>query len=279
MPLTHKIALCVLVWLGSSAVSAAWADDGGLAACLLKPKQTIQLGSPVFGVLAQVFVDRSAPVKAGEIVAKLDTSVEEAQVALDRFRAANKTEIEMAQTDLSWNQRELRRLRNLAADRLAKASEVDQYEAKVAQDLIAIRKATADQKTAALEAERSERQLQLKLIKSPINGIVTDVKLSPGDYIYENTPIMTIDQLDPLYIDLVLPAQRYGSVKMGQVAEVHLAAPIGSVVPATVDAVDAVVDPASDTFRVRLVMHNPGNRIPAGIRCSASLPTITAGSG
>lgn len=254
------------------------ADDGGLSACLLKPKETIELGSPVFGVLSQVFVDRSSAVKQGEVVAKLDTSVEEAQVALDKFRAANRAEIEMAQSDLSWNQRELRRLRDLAANRLAKASELDQYEAKVAQDQIAIRKAEADQKTAALEAERSERQLQLKLIKSPIDGIVTDVKLSPGDYIYENTPIMTIDQLDPLYIDLVMPARRYGSVKIGQVADVHLAAPIGSTVKATVNAVDAVVDPASDTFRVRLVLHNPGNRIPAGIRCSASLPTITAGN-
>ncbi len=33
--------------------------------------------------------------------------------------------------------------------------------------------------------------------------------------------------------------------------------------------VDPLIDPASGTFRVQLVMTNPGNRIPAGLRCSA----------
>src|SRR5260370_41202628 len=156
-----KIGLGAVLWLSSSALAGGLANeataDGGMAACLPKPRHVIQLGSPIFGVLAQVFVDRGDPVKAGQVVAKLDTRVEEAQVALDRYRATNTTQIEAAQVDLAWNQRELERRKRLQNNLWAKINEVDEYQTKVEQDRIAIRKAGSDQKTATLDADPSEQ--------------------------------------------------------------------------------------------------------------------------
>ena len=63
--------------------------------------------------------------------------------------------------------------------------------------------------------------------------------------------------------------------RVGMVAELRLSAPLEAVYQATVDAIDPVIDAASDTFRVRLVLPNPGNAIPAGIRCSVRLPDQT----
>jgi membrane fusion protein, multidrug efflux system len=249
---------------------------GGVTAdvntCLLRPRHLVQLGSPVFGVLAGVFVDRTEAVKQGQIVAKLDTTVEEAQLAMDRFRATNTTQIEAEKVDLAWNQRELWRRQQLAGNMFSKANDIDEYVTKVAQDQIAIRKAEADLETAKLEVARSEAQLALKILKSPIDGVVSEVKLSPGEFIYEQTPIMTIAQVDPLMIDLVVPADRYHAVKIGMTGEVHLSQPVEASFPARVDAIDATIDAASDTFRVRLLLPNPGNAIPAGIRCSVTLP-------
>jgi hypothetical protein len=42
--------------------------------------------------------------------------------------------------------------------------------------------------------------------------------------------------------------------------------------PARVIIVDRVVDAASSTFGIRLELRNPGNRIPAGIRCKVKFP-------
>ncbi|HEY1413777.1 MAG TPA: hypothetical protein VGF36_16655, partial [Rhodopila sp.] len=53
--------------------------------CLLRPRHLVQLGSSVFGTLARVFVDRTDVVTQGQVVAKLDTTVEEAQLGLDRY--------------------------------------------------------------------------------------------------------------------------------------------------------------------------------------------------
>jgi RND family efflux transporter MFP subunit len=259
----------------------AEAEEGGIvadvAACLVKPKQQVQLGSPVFGVLAGVFVDRAVPVKEGQLLAKLDTTVEEAQVALDQFRAANTTLVEAAQTDLQWNKRELARRQQLAGNMFSKANDIDEYITKIEQDRIAIRKAETDMSTAKLEAARSEAQLRLKFLRSPMNGVVTDIKLYPGEFIYEQTPIMTIAQVDPLYVEMIVPADRYRSVKVGTIGEVRLKTPVDATYPARVDAIDAVIDAASDTFRVRLVLPNPDNAIPAGIRCSVRLLDPGAG--
>ena len=257
--------------------SAAGAPGGATAAdvvadvpsCLVKPKLVVQVGSPVFGALSKVMVDRADLVKEGQVIAKLDTSVEESQMALDRFRASNMTQIEAAQADLAWNQRELGRRQQLAGNMFSKANEIDEYVTKIEQDKIAIRKAENELKTAKLESERSEATYKLKLIHSPVNGVVSELKLSPGEFIYEQTPIMTLVQIDPLNIDLVMPAERYRSVKAGMTADVRLLPPVNVTVQATVDAVDPIIDAASDTFRVRLVLPNPGNKIPAGVRCAA----------
>src|SRR5436305_13835832 len=82
--------------------------------CLVRPRQVIQLGSPVFSVLSDVYVDRASRVKQGDIVARLNSKVEQAQLALDQFRAANTTATEAARTDLQFYQRELARRQQLA---------------------------------------------------------------------------------------------------------------------------------------------------------------------
>ena len=107
-----------------------------------------------------------------------------------------------------------------------------------------------------------------------MNGVVTEIKLYPGEFIYEQTPIMTLAQVDPLYVEIILPAERYHSVKVGMVGSVVLRNPVDASVPARVEVIDPVIDPASDTFRVRLAIPNSDYLIPAGVRCAVHLPDV-----
>lgn len=240
--------------------------------CLLKPRQLIQLGSPVFGVIDRIFVDRGEAVKQGQLLAKLDTKVEEAQLALDRYRATNTMPIEAARTDMAWNERELGRRQKLVGNMFSRANDVDEIVTRIEQNKISIRRGEMDQRTAELEAARTEATLALRLIRSPFDGVVTEIKLMPGEFIHEQATIMTLAQVDPLNVDLVVQAEHYGMVRSGLIADLTLAAPINRTVAATVNAVDPVIDAASDTFRVRLTLPNPGNAIPAGVRCTVRLP-------
>jgi RND family efflux transporter MFP subunit len=265
-----------LLLCGAPAPAAASPGLDDAANCLVRPRQTVNLGSPVFGLLTTLFVDRGARVRQGQILARLDTSVEEAQTALDRARAANTTAIEAARTNLVWNQRELGRRQRIAGNMFSRANELDEAMTKVEQDRIAIRRAETEQQIAMLEAERSQRALEQKIIRSPVDGVVTELRLSPGEFIYQQTPILVIAQIDPLHVDLVLPASRYRSVQVGAEAQLLLDEPVGGSVVAVVDAVDPLIDAASDTFRVRLVVPNPDNGILAGIRCAVQFPEPAA---
>lgn len=252
---------------------AAKADEGGLVVgdgtCLVKPNHVIQIGSPVFGVLSNVLVDRSQKVVKGQLLAKLDTTVEEAQLAIDLYRTTETAQLDAMNADLGWNLRELARRQKLAGNMFSRANDIDEVQTKAEEDRIAIRKAENDLHMAKLEADRSEAQLNLKMIRSPVNGVVTDLKLAAGEYIYEQTPIMVLAEVDPLAVDLIVPAERYRAVKVGAVAELHLYPPVDTTVPARVNEIDPVIDAASNTFRVRLSLPNPDDKIPAGVRCSA----------
>src|SRR5262245_47792060 len=111
--MTCRLSVCAFATCvgAASAVLAAPAsteqDVTGVSTCLVNPKRIVQLGSPVAGLLSEVLVDRGATVTAGQVVAKLESSVEEVQVEIDRLRARNTSAIEAAQVDLGYNEIEL----------------------------------------------------------------------------------------------------------------------------------------------------------------------------
>jgi multidrug efflux pump subunit AcrA (membrane-fusion protein) len=84
--------------------------------------------------------------------------------------------------------------------------------------------------------------------------------------------------VDPLDVDVVLPAAQYRDVKANMIAKVSLGMPVNATLDAKVDAIDPVIDAASGTFRVRLALPNPDNAIPAGLRCTVQIEPPAGGS-
>jgi RND family efflux transporter MFP subunit len=219
-------------------------------------------------MLAATLVDRGDAVKRGQVVAQIESSVEQATLALDRMRASNDSAIRVEQVDRELSMREADRKKSLVDKGIANQNSLDELETKVREGELRIQQAQMDQRLAALAADRSERALALKQIRSPIDGVVIERKLSAGEFIYEQTSIMTIAQTDPLNVELVLPMERYGDIKIGSTAIVRPAAPVGGAFRAKADVIDPVIDAASETFGVRLILPNPSHTIPAGIRCT-----------
>jgi RND family efflux transporter MFP subunit len=246
----------------------ALTGDGTASTCIIKPHVTVQLGSAISGVLSDILVDRGDAVKRGQVVARLESSVEQATLALDQLRASNDSAIKVEEADKELNMREAERKKFLVDQKIANLNSLDELETKVREGELRVQQAQMDQKVAVLTAERSARSLELKQIRSPIDGVVIERKLSAGEYIYEQTSIMTIAQIDPLNVEQVLPLARYGSIAVGDVATVHPAPPVGGSYTAAAEVVDPVIDAASDTFGVRLSLPNPHHTIPAGIRCT-----------
>jgi RND family efflux transporter MFP subunit len=264
----RSIVLTACFLTVTATTTARAESDPTSATCIIKPHIQIQLGSAVSGMLSETLVDRGDEVKQGQIVARLESSVEQSTLALDRMRASNDSAIKVAQVDRELAAREAERKKSLVDKGIDNQNSLDALQTKVREGDLSIQQAQMDQRLAALTAARSERALALKQIRSPIDGVVIERKLSAGEYIYEQTSIMTIAQIDPLNVELVLPMDQYGQIVVGSTAIVHPVAPVGGAYVAKATVIDPVIDAASETFGVRLSLPNPNHTIPAGIRCS-----------
>ena len=87
-------------------------------------------------------------------------------------------------------------------------------------------------------------------------------------------PILKIADIDTLHVEVILPVEAYGKVKVGSKADVLPDPPVGGKYSAVVTVVDRVLDAASGTFGVRLQLPNRTRMLPAGVRCKASFPGI-----
>jgi len=207
--------------------------------CLVEPHLVTSVGSPVEGTLSEVLVDRGAFVTKGQVVARLNSMVESATVNL-----------KSAQEE--FGKRKVERNEELYRKQLISANEKDELETQT--------------RIAGLELKQQQEVLALRTIRSPLNGVVVERFLGPGERV-GNEKILKIAQIDPLNVEVIAPMELFGSVRAGMGGEVKFQPLLPGSHKARVVVVDKVIDAASGTFGVRLELANPGNRIPAGIKC------------
>jgi RND family efflux transporter MFP subunit len=235
--------------------------------CVIEPHQLVKLASPVVGVIARLDVDRGDIVRQGQILGKLEDGVEEATLALAKARATNEYVAKSQEARLQFLRSKHKRtneLYNKAVSSQAALEEADAG-AKVAEQQL--KEAELNREIAYLEIRRAEEVLKQRTFRSPIDGAVVERLLVPGEYRNEQSPILTLAQIDPLRVEVFVSTSYYGRIRTGSNAEVRPEQPVGGVYTAIVTVVDRVLDAASGTFGVRLALPNPDLLLPAGIAC------------
>ena len=241
--------------------------------CLLEPRLRIKLATPVAGVLKNVPVDRGAVIHKGEVLAQLESGVEQASLALAQAKAENDAAIDARQARLEFLEKKRRRLVVLQSKGAASDAARDEAESDYGVAMQELREAKANLEIAKLEVARSAEVLKQRTIFSPIDGVVAEGNLLGGEYAYEQAPIMTIAQVNPLNVEVFVPNALYGTIQVGAQATVRIDEPVGGTYRATVEIIDPLIDSRSGTFGIRLILPNPDNRVPAGLRCKIVFPT------
>jgi RND family efflux transporter MFP subunit len=236
--------------------------------CVITAKSTVKLGSPEEGILTETLVDRGDHVNKGDIVAKLDTEVEQLSAELARLQAKNTVEIRSSRAQAEFRRKEVDRLETLHSQKTVPEKSYDQavIESQLAD--LALEAANTEHRLNEVEYRRARAHLDRRSIRSPVDGVIVDVMLSPGEYVHEQAPLMSIAEIDPLNVEVFIPVAQYGAIATGMEAEVRPEEPIGGRYRARVTVVDNVFDPASRTFGVRLELPNPDHALPAGLRCT-----------
>jgi multidrug resistance efflux pump len=98
--------------------------------CVMDPSLTVKLGSPVMSVLSEVLVDRGDLVKKGQVIAKVESAVEEAAVATNEARAASTAEIESRQATLDQKNGVYKRKLELQTHNVTSAQDVETAQAE-----------------------------------------------------------------------------------------------------------------------------------------------------
>ena len=233
---------------------------------LIEPRMVVKVGSGVYGIMDTVTVDRGDMVKAGQVVATLQSGVERATMELARARAEMEATIKGKKEELEFAIRRLNRLKDLYDRKAIPFNEWDDAETKKLLAEHQLAEALENKKLAEMELKRSTEVVKRMTIESPLTGVVVERFLSPGEYI-ENQAVLKLAQIDPLYVEIIMPVKMLGSVKVGMKGAVKPEAPVGGMYTAKVIVVDRVVDAASGTFGVRLELPNPEYRLPPGLKC------------
>jgi RND family efflux transporter MFP subunit len=235
--------------------------------CVIEARQTVKLASSALGMVAEMNVDRGDIVRKGQVLGKLDDTVEAANLELAKAKAVNDYDIIGHRARLAFLTSKFDRVKNLAVPNVISHTALEEAESDMKVEQQQLRLAELQHAVAQLDAKQAEAVLRQRSFVSPVNGVVVERLLSVGEYRNDQSPVLTIAEIDPLRVEVFVPTIYYGQIAMGAVGHVRPEEPVGGDHDASVIVVDKVMDAASGTFGVRLELPNPDLALPAGLKC------------
>jgi len=213
------------------------------------------------GKVVEVMVEEGMIVEAGQIVARLDDTIQQAQTQLARAQAQSaRAGLVETEAQLRAARLERDRLRDLAERKLTSVASLDAAEANY--DALAARLETGREnvKVAERSVELSENSLAHTVIRAPFGGVVVSKDAQPGEMIspisagggFTRTGICTIVDMDSLEIEVDVNEAYIGRVTKGQRVSATLDAYPDWQIPAEVIAIVPTADRQKATVRVRI---------------------------
>lgn len=181
--------------------------------CVIEPRQVVEIRSPIEGLIDKLHVDRGDPVRKGQVIAEIDSSVERAAAAIARQRSEMEGAVRSGQSRVDFATRKMNRAQELVRDKYVSAEASDQAasEHRIAQaDLL---DAQDNRRVAALEYRRQMELIRQKTIRSPIDGVVVERILNVGELAEAGVgrkPLFRLAELGILYVEVLMPAAEIG---------------------------------------------------------------------
>ena len=270
---------CCLMVLAGSVTTQVLAAEYTDYDCLIEPNSVVDVTTREEGVIEEIAVQRGDTIKKGQVLARLESTVEKVAVEIARARAGMQSGVDSQKARVAYLKAQKGRIDTLYEKKAIPYHEKDKANTDLILARAELREARENLKLAQLEKDRAEGILARRTITSPIDGVVVDVLLEAVESVEEKS-IRTIAEVDPLNVEVILPEDMYGLINIGTQGEVSPRIRGAEKQVTSVTVVDKVIDAASNTFGVRLELENPEHAIPGGIRCDINfLADIVEASG
>lgn len=233
--------LLFLVFLPGSARAVEAQDASFSVEGLLLPSAQAKLASRSKGVIEDIKREGDA-VKEGDTVMLLES------------------DMERLQHDQQKHILDLRSFERAASDELSEKSVISKTE---------VEEKRVNHEVAKVQLELAGRLLDMRKVVAPFDGVVSERLRERGEAVDEFTPVITLVNLNELYLEVFLPAARLRQVKVGMPVEVSVADLPGHEFAGAVAEVSPSVNPASGEFKVRVRVPNPKGELVSGTSASA----------
>jgi membrane fusion protein, multidrug efflux system len=131
----------------------------------------------------------------------------------------------------------------------------------------------ANLKNAKAQVAQQQAILDKKTLRAPFAGHIGIRSVDVGQYLGPGTAIVTLQALDPIYLDFFIPQQYVDRMKLKQTVSVHVDAFPDQVFTGEISAVNPKVDASSRNVQIRATLPNPDRRLLPGMYATVDIPT------
>jgi membrane fusion protein, multidrug efflux system len=204
----------------------------------LEAVQGVIVTAELPGKVERIELEAGTKVKAGDLLLQQDISTETAQ-------------LRSAEAALTLTEIEIDRKRKLLAQKTISRSEYDNAEAQF--------------KQAAAQADTIRATIKKKTIRAPFAGRLGIRLVNVGQVLKEGEPIVSLQSIDPIFVNFSLPQQQLAQVEPGLSVRVTADALPGQALEGKITAINPQVDAATRNIRMQATMTNPEERLRPGM--------------
>jgi membrane fusion protein, multidrug efflux system len=206
--------------------------------------QGVTVSADLPGTVERIGFESGRSVREGEVLALLDTKQEQAQLA------AAESQRELARLNYE-------RMRGLLDERVISQAEFD--------------RATADYRQTDARVGEIKATIERKTIRAPFSGLLGIRHVNLGQYLSAGDALVTLQSLNPIYVNFGVPQQSMIEVRQGRTVRVTAKDAGDAEFSGRITAVDSVVDPATRNVQVQATLANPEARLRPGMFVQAEV--------
>jgi membrane fusion protein (multidrug efflux system) len=208
--------------------------------------QGVTVSADLPGTVDHIAFDSGKPVNAGEVLVELDTRQERAQLA------AMEAQRDLARINFG-------RMQQLVKEGVIAQTEFDN--------------ATAQQKATEAQVGEIRATIARKTIRAPFSGILGIRQVNLGQYLSAGEAIVSLQSLNPIYVNFGIPQQTAAQVRVGRGLRVSSDDVGGIKFSGRVTALDSIVNEATRNIQVQATLANPGGKLRPGMFVQVEIVT------
>ncbi|MBV1786663.1 efflux RND transporter periplasmic adaptor subunit [Marinobacterium sp. D7] len=193
------------------------------------------------GVVREILFEPGTHIEAGQPLARLDTELEQAQ-------------LREAEASAELSRISLKRAQELRKSKYIAQSEFDSIRTGV--------------KQADAQVDYMRAVIAKKTIRAPFSGTLGIRQISVGQFLNKGDQIVSLQSLDPVYVEFSLPQQRQGELQTGLTVQVNADAYPMHAFEGRITAFNPDVDPTTRNIRVQATLPNPQGLLRPGMYVS-----------